>query len=248
MILGADWRRIGRAMERSGQNNAGSWIRPPAVMSLDVARGRGNRAPFGVMAPDLPTAQALARARVVAIRTAYASPATLARRDGEAAFAALRAAATRRLRETVPMVEALCPAGYPAYEDNGIAGPGGAVGVRLSAWHAIFFAIEHVRLKTARHAPPLGVLPGEPFEVKPRRLPGGPIPPPDMDAPVMLACLTLRYDPDRGWVEVRRRIDPRWDGAVIDDHLLPCLVGFAHDAASGHVAGRDGAGPVDRPM
>ena len=193
------------------------------------------------MPDDLPTAETLARKRVAAIRTGYASPATLARRDGEAAYAALRAAAVKRLGETVPMIESLCPSGYPAFEDNGISGPGGAVGVRLSAWHAIFFALEHVRLKTSRHAPPLGVLPGESFEVKPRRLPGGPIPPPDMDAPVTLACLTLRYDPDRGWVEVRRRIDPRWDADVIDDHLLPCLVGFAHDAASGHLAGRDGA-------
>lgn len=196
------------------------------------------------MAEDLSTAEKLARARVAAIGTGYASPATLVRRDGESAYAALRAAAVKRMGETVPMVASMCPPGYPAFEDNGISGPGGAVGVRLSAWHAIFFSLEHVRLKTTRHVTPLGVLPGEPFEVKPRRLPGGPIPPPDMDALVTLACLTLRYDPDRGWVEVRRRIDPRWNADVIDDHLLPCLVGFAHDAASGHLAGRDGVGPT----
>ena len=198
----------------------------------------------GAMAEDLPAAETLARIRVEAIRTGYATPVTLARRDGEMAFAALRAAAAKRLSETVPMVGPLCPPGYPVFEDNGIFGPGGAVGVRLSAWHAIFFALEHVRLKTTRHVTPLGVLPGESFEVKPRRLPGGPIPPPDMDAPVTLACLSLRYDPDRGWVEVRRRIDPRWDVDVIDDYLLPCLVGFAHDAASGHLAGRDGVVPM----
>ena len=221
-------------------------MRSPAWMAPDVAGSRGNRAPFGAMVDDVPTAEALARKRVTAIRAGYASPVTLARRDGEAAYGALRAAATQRLRETVPMVEALCPPGYPSYEDNGIAGPGGAVGVRLSAWHAIYFTLEHVRLKTTRHATPLGVLPGETFEVKPRRLPGGPIPAPDMDAAVTLACLTLRYDPDRGWVEVRRRIDPRWDADVIDDHLLPGLVGFAHDAASGHLAGRDGLGPDAR--
>jgi hypothetical protein len=196
------------------------------------------------MAHELLTAEELARTRVAAISSGSASPSALARRDGEVAFSELRAAAARRLGETVPMVQRLCPPGYPAYEDNGITGPGGAIGVRLSAWHAIFFALEHVRLKTTRHEPPLGVLPGEAFEVKPRRLPGGPIPPPDMDAPVTLACLTLRYDPDRGWVEVRRRIDPRWDLDVIDDHVLPCLVGFAHDATFGHLAGRDGVGSM----
>lgn len=192
------------------------------------------------MADDLVTAEALARMRVAAIRTQYASRATLVRRDGDSAYAALRAAAAQRLRETVPMAQALCPPGYAVFEDNGISGPGGAVGVRLSAWHAIYFALEHVRLKTTRHATPLGVLPGEPFEVKPRRLPGGPIPAPDMEAAVTLACLTLRYDPDRGWVEVRRRIDPRWDEAVIDDHVLPFLIAFVHDAVAGHLAGRDG--------
>ena len=196
------------------------------------------------MVDDEMTAETYARIRVAAITSGFTPPVTLRRREGEVAYGELRAAAVQRLHEAVPMVERLCPPGYPVYEDNGIAGPGGAVGVRLSAWHAIFFAIEHVRLKSSRHETPLGVLPGEAFEVKPRRLPGGPIPPPDMDAPVTLVCLTLRYDPDRGWVEVRRRIDPRWTAEVIDDHLLPCLVGFAHDAACGHLAGRDGVGPA----
>lgn len=179
-----------------------------------------------------------ARARVEAIRNQLGAPVpSLTRRQGEGAYAALRTVAALRLRECVPLVADLCPPGYPAFEDNGIDGPGGAVGVRLSAWHAIFFALENVRRRTTRHETPPGLLPGEPYEVKPRRLPGGPIPAPDMEAPVTLACLILRYDPDRGWVEVRRRIDPRWDLAVIDDHLMPSLVGFAHDAMAGHVAG-----------
>ncbi|NDF09924.1 MAG: hypothetical protein EB058_14700 [Proteobacteria bacterium] len=37
-----------------------------------------------------------------------------------------------------------------------------------------------------------------------------------------------------------RRLDPRWDDDLIDDHVVPCLVGFAHDAMARHVAGRDG--------
>ena len=189
---------------------------------------------------DVMTPESLARARIASLR-ARGAPASLTRRDGEAAYAALSVAAVRRLREAVPMVAASCPPGYPAFEDNGITGPGGAVGVRLSAWHAIFFSLEHVRMRTTRHAAPLGVLPGESYEVKPRRMPGGPIPAPDMGAPVTLACLVLRYDPDRGWVEVRRRIDPRWDAADLDDHLLPCLVGFANDAVAGHLAGREAA-------
>lgn len=177
------------------------------------------------------------RPRVRAIVDRYRVPTTLTRREGEEEFARLRERVVVRLAQGAQTVAHLCPSGYPAHEDNGIAGPGGAVGVRLSAWHALFFTLEHVRIKTTKHAVPLGVLPGETFEVKPRRMPGGPLPPPDMEAPVTLAFLQLRYDPDRGWVELRRRIDRRWDDELLSDHLLPCFIGFAHDAMSGHLAG-----------
>lgn len=181
-----------------------------------------------------------ASVRVAAIVARYRTPQVLTRRDGEKALAEVRARVGPRLRDAVSIVDRYCPTGYPVFEDNGIPGPGGAVGVRLSAWHSLFFALEADRPPPARHVPPVGVLPGEPYEVKPRRMPGGPLPPPDMNAPVTLVCLTLRYDPDRGWVELRRRLDPRWDDDLIDDHVVPCLVGFAHDAMARHVAGRDG--------
>ncbi|NBX46913.1 MAG: hypothetical protein EBT22_06900 [Chloroflexi bacterium] len=152
-----------------------------------------------------------ASVRVADIVARYRTPQVLTRRDGEKALAEVRARVGPRLRDAVSIVDRFCPTGYPVFEDNGIPGPGGAVGVRLSAWHSLFFALE-----------------------------GGPLPPPDMNAPVTLVCLTLRYDPDRGWVELRRRLDPRWDDDLIDDHVVPCLVGFAHDAMARHVAGRDG--------
>ncbi len=182
-----------------------------------------------------------ASVRIEAIVSRYPTPQTLTRLDGARALADVREHVGPRLRDAVSIIDRYCPTGYPVFEDNGIPGPGGSVGVRLSAWHSLFFALEADRPPPARHVPPVGVLPGDPYEVKPRRMPGGPLPPPDMDAPVTLVCLILRYDPARGWVELRRRLDPRWDGELIDDHVVPCLIGFAHDAVARHVAGRDGA-------
>ena len=41
--------------------------------------------------------------------------------------------------------------------------------------------------------------------------------------------LGLRWDEDRGWVEVRRPLPPRWDLAMLRDHLTAHLIGLNYD-------------------
>jgi hypothetical protein len=64
-------------------------------------------------------------------------------------------------------------------------------------------------------------------------MPGDPLPPRDPQEPLELVVLGLRWDDDRGWVEVRRRLDPRWDAHVLAEHLTAYLLGLNHDIAAG---------------
>src|ERR671922_299807 len=69
--------------------------------------------------------------------------------------------------------------------------------------------------------------------VRLKRLPGQPLPPPDPHARFELVVLGLRWDDDRGWVEVRRPLDSRWDQTMLQDHLTAYLLGLNYDVAAG---------------
>jgi len=151
--------------------------------------------------------------------------------DGPEALARVR-------REARPLLEALgeayrdlLPPGYPALDDNGIAGAGGSIGLRLSRWHAVFFALEHVKRKQAAPPKPAGLIGA--LGVTRKRLPGEPLPPPDPNVALELTVLALRWDESRGWVEVRRPLDPAWTAETLQEHLTAYALGFNYDVAAG---------------
>jgi hypothetical protein len=171
------------------------------------------------------------RRRVDALRRDGARWRPLRGEAGPEALARLR-------REARPLLEAmgeayrdLLPPGYPALDDNGIAGAGGSIGLRLSRWHAVFFALEHVKQKKAPPPKPAGLIGA--LGVTRKRLPGEPLPPPDPNVELELTVLSLRWDEARGWVEVRRPLDPAWTGQTLQEHLTAYALGFNYDVAAG---------------
>jgi hypothetical protein len=171
------------------------------------------------------------RRRVETLRAAVGRPEPLVGAAGRAALARVRREARPLFEAVARAYDGLCPSGFPVLEDNGIAGPGGSIGVRFSPKHVFFVALEHAKKRPpaepgpARLAGALGV--------RLKRLPGQPLPPPDPHARFELVVLGLRWDDDRGWVEVRRPLDSRWDQTMLQDHLTAYLLGLNYDVAAG---------------
>jgi hypothetical protein len=150
---------------------------------------------------------------------------------GPAALAEVRAAARPLLVALGEAYRDLLPPGYPALDDNEIPGAGGSIGLRLSRWHAVFFALEHARKQKAPEPKPGGLIGA--LGVTRKRLPGEPLPPPDPNVELELAVLSLRWDDARGWVEVRRPLDPAWTAETLQEHLSAYVLGFNYDVAAG---------------
>jgi hypothetical protein len=190
-------------------------------------------------------ALAALRRKAAAWQEAGPMPDPLRREDGEHAFARLRGASRRLFEATARAYRDLCPEGYPRIEDNGIPGPGGAIGLRLGPHHAFFCSLEHVRQKARREERTEGLAGALGLSTR-KRLPGDPLPPADPDQPVRLALLALRWDAAGGWSEVRRVLDPRWDEALLFAHLGAFLLGFGYDATlAAPAAGAAPAGAAD---
>jgi hypothetical protein len=190
-------------------------------------------------------ALAALRRKAAAWQGAGPMPDPLRREDGERAFARLRVASRRLFEAARRAYRDLCPEGYPQIEDNGIPGPGGAIGLRLGPHHAFFCSLEHVRQKARRGERTEGLAGALGLSTK-KRLPGDPLPPAGPDQPVRLALLALRWDAAGGWSEVRRVLDPRWDEALLFEHLGAFLLGFGYDATlAAPAAGTAPGGAVD---
>ena len=174
-----------------------------------------------------PQELAAIRQRADALRAAGALPDPLRRAEGEASFARLREIARALFSQTIEAFQDLCPAGYPAIDDNDIAGTGGAVGIRFDEHHSFFFALERVKVKTKSEGAPKGLSSrSEPVR---KRMPGDPLPPVNPDEPVRLAMTALRWDEQTGWSEMRRVLDPRWDERLLREHLAAYLTGVIYD-------------------
>jgi hypothetical protein len=174
------------------------------------------------------------RRRTEALRTAGAMPDPLRRQAGEASFARLRATARTLFDATIAAYRGLCPRGYPVIDDNGIAGTGGAVGIRFSEHHSFFFALERATPPKKKETVDEIRSRQAAQESAPRkRMPGDPLPPPNPEEPVRLAMIALRYDERSGWAEVHRTLDPRWDEQLLREHLSAYLVGVAYDVTVG---------------
>jgi hypothetical protein len=151
---------------------------------------------------------------------------------GAEALARLREVARPLLAEVARAYADRCPQEYPRLEDNGIQGPGGSIGLRLSPWHAVFFALEHLPTKRKGSAPKPAGLAGA-LGLQPKRMPGDPLPPPDPHVALELAVLAMRWDEGRGWVELRRPLPAAWTPAMLQEHLTAYLIGFNFDLARG---------------
>ncbi|MBI3971904.1 MAG: hypothetical protein HY332_11495 [Chloroflexi bacterium] len=153
---------------------------------------------------------------------------------GEQALVDLRRVARPQLDAVAASYAPLCPPGYPVVEDNEIRGPGGSIGLRFSKWHSFFFALEHAKRRRPAASKPSGLraVPRDP-EVKMKRLPGQPLPPPDVNTPLELVTLALRWEEARGWVEIRRPLPAQWDEAMLWEHLAAYLIGINYDLAAG---------------
>jgi len=170
------------------------------------------------------------RRRAEALRATGPMPDPLPRAEGEANYARLREAARTLFQATVDAYCDLCPDGYPLIDDNGIAGTGGAIGIRFDEHHSFFFSFERVQTKKRkgrvseqdRRVEALG-------EVPRKRMPGDPIPEADPSEPVRLAMIALRYGERSGWQETHRPLDPRWDQRLLREHLAAYLVGVGYD-------------------
>ncbi len=153
----------------------------------------------------------------------------------------------RRLRDEVqPLLASaaeayrpLCLAGYPVLEDNGIEGPGGSFGLRFSAWHAFHCAFENAKKPKKNEPKPTGLAGA--LDIRVKRMPGDPLPPRDPNDRFELATLALRWDEDRGWVEVRRVLPERWTRDMIEELFAAYLAGFAYDVAAGLPTGAGGS-------
>jgi hypothetical protein len=189
-----------------------------------------------------PWEAALARLqrRADALRQAEGPPPPLIGDAGPAALERLRATAGPLLEAVGGAYAGLCPPGYPALDDNGIPGPGGSIGLRLSRWHAVYFALEH-RKKPRKAEPKPAGLAGA-LGVTRKRLPGEPLPPPDPNLEQELAVLALRWDEGRGWVEVRRPLHPSWSPETLQEHLVAYLLAFNYDVAAGALGADEQAG------
>jgi len=175
------------------------------------------------------------RARAEALSAAGAQPALLPLDAALSGYARLKDTALPLLESASTALGSLCPVSYPRIEDNAILGPGGSIGIRFSARHAFHFAIENARrLKKAADKPKglAGVL-----DVPVKRMPGDPLPPRDPSDRFELVVLALRWDADRGWVEVRRVLPAAWTNQMLEEHFDAYLSGFVYDAAAGLVAG-----------
>ena len=114
-------------------------------------------------------------------------------------------------------------------------GPGGSIGIRFTAWHAFQFALENARRRKPDQ-PKLKGLAGS-LDIRMKRMPGDPLPPRDPNDRFELSVLALRWDLDRGWVEVRRVLPAAWTGELLEEHFGAYLTGFVNDAAAGLLAG-----------
>jgi hypothetical protein len=116
-------------------------------------------------------------------------------------------------------------------EDNGITGPGGSLGLRFSAWHAFHVAFENARKPKSEEPKPAGLAGA--LDIRVKRMPGDPLPPRDPQDRFELSVLALRWDADRGWVEVRRVLPAQWGPEMVAELLEAYLTGFAYDVAAG---------------
>lgn len=157
--------------------------------------------------------------------------------DGRVALAHLRLTARPLLEEVVKRYGAACHRGFPVLEDNGIEGAGGSIGVRFSRWHALYFSLENATRRTSSSGKvAISLESGDPTR---KRLPGEPMPPPDPNRKVTLAALALRWDDDRGWMEMRRPLPPRPTERELREQLLICLTGLNYDLAAGRLGPRE---------
>jgi hypothetical protein len=171
------------------------------------------------------------RRQVEAQQQKLGNAAPLVGEAGSAALARVRGEAHPLLEAVVGAYSGLCAPGFPVLEDNGIDGPGGSIGVRFSPHHAIYIALERVQAPKKAEPKPSGLAGA--LGVRLKRMPGQPLPPPDPHARYELVVLGLRWDDARGWVEVRRPLDPRWDAAMLQQHLCGYLLGFNFDIVAG---------------
>lgn len=171
------------------------------------------------------------RARTESLLAARAAPARLPHDEALRQFPRLRDAARPLFDAASRAYADFCPGGYPTIEDNGIVGPGGSLGIRFSAWHAFHVALENARKEKSDEPKPKGLAGA--LDIRVKRMPGDPLPPRDPNDRLELALLALRWDPDRGWVEVRRVLPAAWDAAMLADLFEAYLAGFAYDVAAG---------------
>ena len=171
------------------------------------------------------------RARTDALVAARVTPGRLPLHEALQAYPRLRDAARPLLDSAVATYADLCPTGYPTLEDNQILGPGGSLGVRFSLWHAFHVALENARKPRSDEPKPKGL--AGVLDIRVKRMPGDPLPPRDPNDRYELAVLALRWDADRGWVEVRRVLPADWSAEMVAELLEAYLAGFAYDVAAG---------------
>ena len=171
------------------------------------------------------------RERANQLQQDSAAPAKLPLDAAEREFARLRAEVRPLLDATVSAYAPLCPPDYPKIEDNGIPGPGGSLGIRFSIWHAFHVAFEHAKKPKSDEPKPTGLAGA--LDIRVKRMPGDPLPPRDPKDRFELSVLSLRWDPDRGWVEVRRVLPAQWTVEMVAELLDAYLAGLAYDVAAG---------------
>ena len=171
------------------------------------------------------------RERAAELQRDGAAPAQLPLDVAEREFARLRDATRPLLDQTATAFAQLCPPGYPRLEDNGIPGPGGSLGLRFSVWHAFHVAFEHAKKPKSDEPKPTGLAGA--LDIRVKRMPGDPLPPRDPKERFELSIQALRWDADRGWVEVRRVLPERWSAEMVAEQLAAYLAGFAYDVAAG---------------
>jgi hypothetical protein len=160
-----------------------------------------------------------------------ARPEALPAADAQASFGRMRREALSVLEAAVAAYGDLCPPGYPLLEDNGIEGAGGSVGVRFSAWHAFFLSLQNAPRPKNVELKPAGLAGA--LDVRVKRMPGDPLPPPDPNVRLELVVQSLRWDGERGWVEVRRVLPRAWNLGMVQDLFAAFLAGFNYDVAAG---------------
>ena len=171
------------------------------------------------------------RERAVQLQREGAAPAKLPFESAEREFARLRDAVRPLLDATAASFGELCPPDYPKIEDNGIPGPGGSLGLRFSVWHAFHVAFEHAKKSKTDEPKPTGLAGA--LDIRVKRMPGDPLPPRDPTDRFELSVLALRWDEDRGWVEVRRVLPAQWTVEMVAELLDAYLAGFVYDVAAG---------------